>query len=117
MDDLGFSMPNGSENPSHKIIIFKEIINIKIKTFGKGIMSKNCEELLENIQKTLHECCNNKRTIDIKEEFDMRECKNVAKWSKTIKDCIKLKIEMKNPVVHSKYSIEYRVDTRSLIIS
>ena len=79
-------------------------------------MSQNCEELLENIQKTLHECCNNQRIINIKEEFDMRECENVVKWSKTIKDCIPLKIEIKNPIVYHKYSIEYRVNARSLII-
>lgn len=77
----------------------------------------HCEELLENIQRTLHKCCNNKRTVNIKGEFDMRECKNVVKWSRTIKDCIPLKIEIKNPIVNSKYSIDYSVDKRSLVIS
>lgn len=80
-------------------------------------MNQNCEELLENIQKTLHECCNNKRTINIKGNFDMSECKNVVNWSRTIKDCIPLKIEIKNPVVKNEYSIEYKVASRSLVIS
>lgn len=79
-------------------------------------MHKNCEELLENIQKTLHKCCNNQLTINIKEEFDMRECDNVDKWSKNIKSCIPLKIEIKNPIVQNKYYIDYRVEKRSLII-
>jgi hypothetical protein len=80
-------------------------------------MNVNCEELLENIHKTLHECRDNKKKIAISGLFDIRECNNFTNWSKNIKNCIPLKIEIKNPIVENNYSIEYIVNQRSLVIS
>jgi hypothetical protein len=80
-------------------------------------MDRSCEELMDNIEKTLHECRDNKRTIVIAKAFDVRRCDNVAWWSKNIKDSIPLKIDIKNPILQNKYSIEYKVEARSLVIS
>ena len=49
--------------------------------------------------------------------FDISQCKNVSKWSKNIKACIPLKVEIKNSLVKNEYSIEYKVAARSLVIS
>ena len=54
-------------------------------------MNKNCQDLMDNIQRTLHECRDNKKTIEITEMFDISQCKNVSKWSKNIKACIDCK--------------------------
>jgi len=80
-------------------------------------MDKNCQDLMDNIQRTLHECRDNKKTVEINEMFDMRKCNNVARWSNNIRDCIPLNVEIKNPVVKNRYSIEYKVAARSLVIS
>jgi len=80
-------------------------------------MDKNCQDLMDNIQRTLHECRDNKKTIEITEMFDISQCKNVSKWSKIIKACIPLKVEIKNSLVKNEYSIEYKVEARSLVIS
>ena len=80
-------------------------------------MDKNCQELMDNIERTLHECRDNKRIVKIKDTFDMRECKNVSWWFTNIKNSVPLKIEIKNPILINQYSIEYNVITRSLIIS
>jgi len=80
-------------------------------------MDKNCQELLDNIQRTLHECRDNKKTIEITEMFDINKCDNVSKWRKTIKVCIPLKVVILNSIVKNKYSIEYKVNQRSLVIS
>ena len=80
-------------------------------------MNTDCEELLENIHMTLHECRDNKKKVAISGLFDISECKNITNWSKNIKSCIPLKIEIKNPIVNNTYSIEYIVNQRSLIIS
>ena len=53
-------------------------------------MDKNCKELMENIERTLHECRDNKRTVEIYEALDIRKCKNIENWSRNIKDCIPL---------------------------
>jgi hypothetical protein len=80
-------------------------------------MDKNCQELLDNIKRTLHECRDNKKTIEITEMFDINKCYNVSKWRKTIKVCIPLKVVILNSIVKNKYSIEYKVNQRSLVIS
>ena len=79
-------------------------------------MDKNCNELLENIHRTLHKCRDNKRFIEISGELDIRKCQNITNWARNIKDCIPLNIEIKNPLLKNKYSIEYKVTARSLII-
>jgi len=71
---------------------------------------------MENIERTLHECRDNKRTIEIYEALDIRKCKNIENWSRNIKDCIPLKVEVKNPILAKKYSIEYKVAARCLTI-
>ena len=80
-------------------------------------MNTNCEELLENILRTLIECQDNKINVKTTGMFDIRECKNIVKWTTYMKDHIPLKIEIKNPIVEKNYSIEYIVNQRSLIIS
>jgi hypothetical protein len=80
-------------------------------------MERNCEELLENITRTLHECRDNQITVDVREAFDMRDCKNVATWRRNIKDSIPLKVLVKNPILVNKYCIDYKVRERALIIS
>jgi hypothetical protein len=80
-------------------------------------MEKNCQELLENIQRTLHECRDNQRTIEICEALDVNKCKNIKFWENTIKSSIPLKVEIKNTVLNNTYSIDYKVNERSLIIS
>jgi len=80
-------------------------------------MERSCEELLENITRTLHECRDNQITVDVSEAFDMRDCKNVATWRRNIKDSIPLKVLVKNPILVNKYCIDYKVRERALIIS
>jgi hypothetical protein len=80
-------------------------------------MDKNCQELLENIQRTLHECKDNRKTINIYDTLDINKCNNVKLWAKNIKDSVPLKVNIKNPIFINKYSIDYKVSERSLIIS
>ena len=80
-------------------------------------MDRNCEELLENIQRTLHECRDNQKVVEISRAFDTRRCENVAWWSRNIKDSIPLNVEIRNPILQNKYCIEYKVAARSLVIS
>ena len=80
-------------------------------------MDKNCQELLENIQRTLHECKDNRKTINICDSLDINQCSNVKLWAKNIKDSIPLKLDIKTPIFINKYSIEYKVSERSLTIS
>jgi len=80
-------------------------------------MDKNCQEFLENIQRTLHECKDNKKTINIIDTLDIRQCNNVKTWARNIRDSIPLKVNIKTPIFINKYSIDYKVGERSLIIS
>jgi hypothetical protein len=80
-------------------------------------MNKDCQELLENIQRTLHECRDNRKTVEICGALDVRQCKNVNYWASTIKDSIPLNVEIKHPILTHKYSIDYKVRERSLVIS
>lgn len=79
-------------------------------------MDKNCEEFLENIQRALHVCKDNRITIDICGTLDVRQCKNVRFWETAIKESIPIKIEIKKPIITRNYSIDYKVQERSLII-
>jgi hypothetical protein len=78
--------------------------------------NKNCEELLKNIQKSLHKCNNNKKNIEINEIINFQECNNIQDWYKTVKESTKLNLELKNPILKENYSIEYNVDKRLIII-
>ena len=80
------------------------------------MVDKNCEELLDNILRTLIECRDNKNTISVNGLFDIRECKNIVKWTANMKDHIPLKIEIKNPIIKNNYTIDYIVNQRSLTI-
>ena len=81
-------------------------------------MNKNnsCNELLENIQRTLLECNDNKKNIEIKEIINFKECSNIFEWYKTVKESTNLKIECKNIILKKKYLIEYNVEKRLIII-
>ena len=80
-------------------------------------MNNNCQELLENIQRTLHECRDNRKTIEICAPLDVNQCKNVQYWASAIKESVPLKVEIKQSILSNKYAIEYKVKERSLVIS
>jgi hypothetical protein len=78
--------------------------------------NNNCEELLNNIQKSLHKCNNNKKIIEIEEIINFKECSNISEWYKIVKESTKLKIDLKKPILKEKYSIEYDVNKRLITI-
>jgi len=78
--------------------------------------NNSCEELLKNIQKSLHKCNSNKKIIEIEEIINFKECINISDWYKTVKESTKLKIDLKKSILKEKYSIEYDVNKRLIII-
>jgi len=78
--------------------------------------NKNCEELLKNIQKSLHKCNNNKKNIEINEIINFQECNNIQDWYKTVKESTKLNLELKTQILKENYCIEYNVDKRLITI-
>lgn len=78
--------------------------------------NNNCEDLLKNIQKSLHKCNNNKKNIEINEIINFQECNNIQDWYKTVKESTKLNLELKNQILKGNYSIEYNVDKRLITI-
>jgi hypothetical protein len=79
-------------------------------------MENSCEELLKNIQKSLHKCNSNKKIIEIEDIINFQECNNIHDWYKTVKESTKLKINLKRSILKEKYSIEYNVDKRMITI-
>ena len=80
-------------------------------------LDKQCEELLENIQRSLHECKDNRTTINIMGILDITQCSNVKTWHKNIKSSVPLKMDIRNTQFVDRYSIDYKVGERSLTIS
>ena len=79
-------------------------------------MKHSCDEVLSNIQKTLHECRDNQKTLRISDVVNLHKCENIQRWSNDVKFHIGLRIEVKNPIIKDIYKIKYIVKKRLLII-
>ena len=76
----------------------------------------SCEEILINMQRTLHECCDNKKEFILKKAINMNGCDNIKNWSEDVSYHVGLKLNIKRPIIIGKYTIEYNVRNRTLTI-
>ena len=72
-----------------------------------------CEEILDNIKSALLHCKNNKTTHTITSAFDIRSCENINKYQAGLY-ATKTKIVLKVPEYSSSYSINYKVNERTI---
>jgi hypothetical protein len=79
-------------------------------------MKYPCEEVLSNIQKTLHECRDNEKTLYISNNVNLHKCENIQHWLNDVYLHVGLRMEIKNPIIKDKYKIHYTVKKRLLII-
>jgi hypothetical protein len=77
----------------------------------------SCDEILKNMQRTLHECRDNKKEFFINKIMVIDKCDNITDWSKDVFYHVGLKLNIKHPVIFKKYTIEYNVKSRTLSIS
>ena len=79
--------------------------------------NKICDEVLNNIQKSLQECKDNQKIINISGIVNIHNCKNIQYWLNDVYYHIGLRMEIKNPVIENNYRIKYIVNKRLLIIN
>ena len=74
----------------------------------------DCNQLLENIQRSLHLCCNNKTEYETPRTIHVDKCEDIQYYFKSFHAT---KTELIVPrVIHSTYSVEYNVQTKILEI-
>lgn len=86
----------------------KETIDIRHKT--------QCEEILENIKQTLHECRDNKKRFYMEKTTCVHICDNVNKWSDDLRCSLGLKLDIKRPIVKGVYIVDYNVRNKIITI-
>jgi len=80
-----------------------------------------CEEILENMKHCLHKCDNNMQVFDVSpfifENTDINKCDNIKRFKLDL-ETTKTKVDIKTPILKpfSKYSMEYNINERKLII-
>jgi len=79
-------------------------------------MHNHCEEVLHNIQKTLHECRDNQKMMFISGIVNLHNCDNIKRWSDDVYSHVQLKMDIKNPILKDKYKIKYVVNKRLVVI-
>ena len=76
----------------------------------------DCDEILKNIQRTLHECNDNKKVFFMKNIIFIENCDNIKKWSEDVSYHVGLKLNINRSIILNKYTIEYNVRNRTLSI-
>lgn len=79
-------------------------------------MKNHCEEILMNIQRTLHECRDNRKKFEVYNKINIHECSNIKRWSNDVFYHVGLKLEIKNPIIINEYNIKYDVKNRVITI-
>ena len=81
-----------------------------------------CNELLENIQQSLHYCCSNTQKYKFtntnnKQVYPLR-CENIVNYEKKLK-ITKTKLKCSNPMINTEqeYFVNYDCNSREIVIN
>jgi Tfp pilus assembly PilM family ATPase len=80
--------------------------------------SASCNEVLENIRRSLYKCSDNYKIHTIDQTVLLAECSNIQHFSEFVKRTTEIQIVWVNPTIekNSFYSIQYNVKDRLLRI-